>query len=247
MKGAKPARCVLTFHRVVDVPERDHDISWPSFSRVLDMIEDEVTTELFLGQDNGGRVVLTFDDGSTDHAEVGRTLTERNLSGIFFVPAGLLGSEGSLTEDQLGELHGQSHIVGSHGFHNIRFDGLTPAELRREVRSSKERLEEVIGATVAYLAPPGGSEHPLLSQELEQSGYSAARSVRWGIYHSEADRWRIPCVPVTELTIARGWVERVLTDWSLPWAMRTVWGAKELLPANARSAVRASIHRRERR
>ncbi len=136
--------------------------------------------------------------------------------------------------------------IGSHGFHNIRFDGLAPAELRREVRSSKERLEEVIGATVAYLAPPGGSEHPLLTQELGESGYSAARSVRWGIYRSEADRWRIPSVPVTELTIARGWVERVLTDWSLPWTMRAVWSAKELLPANARSAARAWSHRRTR-
>ena len=57
-----------TVHRVVDVPERDHDISWPSFFRVLDMIDDEVTTELRLGQDSGRGVVLTFDDGSTDHA-----------------------------------------------------------------------------------------------------------------------------------------------------------------------------------
>ena len=89
-----------------------------------------------------------------------------------------------MTEDQLCGLHAEGHVIGSHGFHNIRFDGLAPAELRREVRSSKERLEEVIGATVAYLAPPGGSEHPLLTQELGESGYSAARSVRWGIYRS---------------------------------------------------------------
>jgi peptidoglycan/xylan/chitin deacetylase (PgdA/CDA1 family) len=247
MRSAKPARCVLTFHRVVDVHERDHDISWPSFFRVLDMIEDEVTTELRLGQDSGRSVVLTVDDGSADHAEVGRALAERHLPGIFFVPAGLLGSEGFLTEDQMRELHAQGHMIGSHGFHNVRFEDLAPAELRQEVRGSKQRLQEVLGATVTYLAPPGGSEHPLLAQELEESGYSAARSVRWGIHRSEADRWRIPCVPVTELTIARGWVERVLADWSLPLAMRAVWGAKELFPANVRSVVRAWSHRGARR
>jgi peptidoglycan/xylan/chitin deacetylase (PgdA/CDA1 family) len=243
MRSGEPSRCVLTLHRVIDRPSRDHDVSWASFIRVLDTIDDDVTTDLRLRPDSGRSVVLTFDDGSVDHAEVGRALAERQLSGIFFVPAGTVGTTGCLTEGQLRELRATGHVIGSHGFHNIRFDGLTPAELTVEVRGSKTRLQEILGEDVRYLAPPGGSEHPLLVKELEQGGFNAARSVRWGMHRSDDERWRIPCIPVTELTISRGWVQRALAAWHLPLAMRFAWAAKELLPTNARSSVRAWSHR----
>jgi hypothetical protein len=243
MKSKTAACCVLTFHRIVDECKRSHDISWPSFCRVLDAIEVDVATELRLRPNSGRWVVLTFDDGTVDHAEVGRALAERHLPGIFFVPAGMVGSRGFLMEDQLRELSAAGHVIGSHGFHNVRFESLTEAELSQEVRGSKARLQDILGVPVTYLAPPGGSKHPSLVKELHESRFSAARSVRWGIYGSEADRWRIPCIPVTELTISRGWVERVLTTWRLPPSMRVVWSAKELLPGDARSAVHAWSHR----
>ena len=244
---SSPERCVLMFHRIVEACERDHDVSWPSFLHVLDIIQDAVTTELDLNPSGGKAVVLTFDDGTFDHAAAGSALAARQLPGIFFVPAGLLGSGGFLTEAQICDLHAEGHVIGSHGFHNIRFDNLTPSELHQEVRGSKDRLEDVLGTAVAYLAPPGGSNHTLLVKELKESGFSAARSVRWGIHNRDADRWRIPCIPVTELTVSRGWVKRVLTRWSLPWTMRAVWGAKEFLPPDARSTVRAWTHRGSRR
>jgi hypothetical protein len=243
MRRVEPSRCVLTLHRVVDSPTRDHDVSWASFMGLLDAINDKVTTDLRLQRDSGRSVVLTFDDGSIDHAEVGRALVERRLSGIFFVPARSVGAPGCLTESHLNELRTAGHVIGSHGFRNVRFDGLTPAELTEEVRGSKARLEEIIGGDVTYLAPPGGSEHPSLATELEHNGFSAARSVRWGIYRSSVDRWRIPCIPVTEFTISRGWVHGALAAWRVPVAMRLIWTAKELLPANARSTVRGWAHR----
>lgn len=243
MKSTQPARCVLTFHRIVNTLERDHDVSWASFLRILETIKEEITTELRLRPDTGRGVVLTFDDGSHDHAAVGRALAERQVSGIFFVPAGKIGSGGFLNEDELRELHAEGHIIGSHGFRNISLNGLAPSELRQELRDSKERLQNLLGTAIGYLSPPGGSNHPLLVKELEESGFSAARSMRWGVHRTEADRWRIPCIPVTELTISRGWVERVLARWRLPVAMRAVWEVKELLPADTRSAVRSWSHR----
>ena len=243
MKSTQAARCVLTFHRIVDRVERDHDVSWPSFLRILDTIRDRITTDLRLRPETGREVVLTFDDGSPDHAAVGRELAVRQVAGIFFVPAGMIGSRGFLNEGELHELHAEGHIIGSHGFNNIRLSGLLPSELRQELRGSRERLQNLLGTTIGYLSTPGGSNHPLLAKELEESGFSAARSMRWGVHRREADRWRIPCIPVTELTISRGWVERVLAGWRLPVPMRVVWGVKELLPPDARSAVRSWSHR----
>lgn len=229
--------CVLTLHRVVKAPERPHDISWDSLHRLLDVVS-HVTAELELSSDVQRSVAITLDDGTRDHAEVGELLETRSLRGIFFVPPSALGRRGFLTESQLGELRRQGHEIGSHGLNNVRFDRLSSAQLRRELRVSKERLEDVIQRDVRYLAPPGGSNHPDLVKELQESGYRAARCVRWGIHDSPAQRWRIPSIPVTEFTISRGWVNRVLATWQLPWTMEFIWFGKELLPIRTRSRVR---------
>jgi peptidoglycan/xylan/chitin deacetylase (PgdA/CDA1 family) len=243
MSARGPALCVLAFHRVVDVRERDHDVSWPSFEHLLDLIEDEVTSDLHLTKGAGRGVVLSFDDGTEDHARVGAALAERGLRGLFFVPAGLVGSHGFLSDDGVRQLAAQYHTIGSHGLSNVRLDGLEPSALRREVQGSTAKLQNVIGTEVAYFSPVGGSEHPLLTEELERAGCTASRSMRWGIHRSEAERWRIPCVPVTELTIGRGWVEAALGQFALPRTMRVVGTAKNLIPAGPRTTIRGWSHR----
>lgn len=244
-QGESSSRCVLMFHRIVDVHERDHDVSWPSFFRALRAIRNDVTTNLRLS-DPGACVVLTFDDGTSDHAQVGQVLADQGLQAIFFVPAGVIGLAGFLARDEVCGLHERGHVVGSHGLRNIRLTGLSVPELRREVRESKQLLDEIVGSAPTYFSPPGGSDHPLLIDELAKNGFVASRSVRWGVHRSEADRWHIPCIPVTEFTVSRGWVEHVLTRWSLPLSMRSVWVAKEHLPV-IRSVARALSHRGRRR
>ena len=236
------ARCVLVFHRVVDVPQRDHDISWASLSRTLESIGSGVSGDLRVPFE-AREVVLTFDDGTSDHERVGEVLSELGLRGIFFVPAALIGEAGFLTPGALGKLSAQGHVVGSHGFTNIRLDRLGSADLRHELVSSKRRLQEILGTDVTLFAPPGGSEHRLLVTELRAAGYDASRSVRWGIYRSAAQRWRIPCVPVTEVTVSRGWVAYALANWKLPLTMRALGAGRALVPLRARPAARSFAHR----
>jgi hypothetical protein len=97
---------------------------------------------------------------------------------------------------------------------------------------------------VSYFAPTGGSHHPQLAEELRRAGYTASRSTRWGIYRPGSERFDIPCVPVTELTIARGWVAAAVERRQLPLAMRATYAAKRLLPDGARTSVRGWTHRR---
>lgn len=241
MSGAgDDARCVLMFHRIVDACERDHDVSWESFTRLLDRL-GEATRELTL--DHGPAAVLTFDDGTADHAAVGERLAERGTPGVFFVSAGKLDPPAYLDEGGVAQLAGLGHEIGSHGIDHVRLERLSSTELRHELEASKERLGSLAGEEVRYFAPPGGSDHPQLVAELQRCGYLASRSTRWGIYRASVERWRIPCVPVTELTIRRGWVAAALERFALPPAMRAVGTAKNLLPAGPRSAIRSWSHR----
>jgi peptidoglycan/xylan/chitin deacetylase (PgdA/CDA1 family) len=165
------------------------------------------------------------------------------MRGIFFVSAGKLGAPGYLGESEVRSLSAAGHAIGSHGFSHVRLELLDPAGLSREVAGSRDRLQEIVGGPISSFAPPGGSRHPLLPRELERSGYTSCRSMRWGIHRSRDEWLDIPCVPVTELTIARGWVSRALARRRLPWSMRATYRTKELLPAGARVAVRRRVAR----
>jgi hypothetical protein len=165
------------------------------------------------------------------------------MAGIFFVPAGKVGTRGRLSLQQVLELHGLGHIVGSHTFSDLSLrEGMPDQEIQRELRDSKAFLEDAVGSDVSYFAPPGGVGCRWLSRELERYGYQASRSMVWGIYRSLGMRWTIPCVPVTEFTLARGWVGTALSAHGLPLAMRSMWVIKSLVPGLARGLARKMLH-----
>jgi peptidoglycan/xylan/chitin deacetylase (PgdA/CDA1 family) len=226
--------CILTFHRVLDERERDHDVTTRSFRALLTDLHDARRHD----------TVLTFDDGTADHLWVAEELASRGLSGFFFITSGKLGSPGYLAEPDLASLVALGHAIGSHGASHVRLERLDRAELRHELRASRNRLNVLTGAEITAFAAPGGSRHPQLEAELVRSGYTASRSMRWGVHHGDAEEFDLPCIPVTELTIARGWVLDAVARGQLPWTMRGIYRAKTLLPERAQAAARRRSHRR---
>jgi peptidoglycan/xylan/chitin deacetylase (PgdA/CDA1 family) len=240
----KPRRgqCVLTLHRVVASPELDHDLSLSAFLALLDGIGSQgvaVSASLARPEREPGSVVLTLDDATADHRRVAEELASRGLSALFFVPVSSLGAESRLGPSDVQRLVEIGHVVGSHSLDHRRLETMDPAELVRQVTESRIRLEALTGTPVDVFAPPGGSDHPFLARVLEDAGYSASRSTRWGFYESSEARWRVPCLPVTEFTWRRGWIERAIAEWRRPPAMWAVWQMKRGLPQRALVRLRA--------
>jgi len=239
MKGC----CVLTFHRVVSELERDHDVSWPSFRSLLDRLaatDAPLTSELRRPLD--GALALTFDDGSEDHLRVAEELATRNLRALFFIPSGCIGGRAALTADAVRRLVALGHAVGSHARDHAPLRHLTRRELRAQVEESKDRLEDVVAARVSTFAPPGGIGHIALVDELERAGYEASRTTSWGFYRSPDDHWRISCLPVTEFTLRRGWIDAAVAGWSVPPSMRVAAAVRRVLPAPAAARLRGRLH-----
>jgi peptidoglycan/xylan/chitin deacetylase (PgdA/CDA1 family) len=235
--------CVLTFHRIVAEPERDHDVSRRSFETLLDRLAATgtgFTTELDRPLDHA--LALTFDDGSADHLEVAEALAARDVSALFFVPSASLDHPNKLTADGCRRLVALRHTVGSHAREHSPLAGLTHAELRAQVEESKAQLEDVTGTSVSIFAPPGGIGHPGLEAELERAGYRASRATSWGFYRSSEQRWHVPCVPVTEFTLRRGWIDAAVARWSLPAAMRVSSAVRRIVPAPAAARLRGRLH-----
>lgn len=236
--------CVLAFHRVVDTVERDHDLAWPTFLTLLDGLAAagaRFSTTLPGTPETRGAVVLTFDDGTPDHERVGRELADRKIGAIFFVSAGLVGADGFLGSNAVRELAASGHVVGSHGLTHRRLDRCSEAEVEQEVHRSREVLQAMGGQDVTMYAPAGGIVIDGLRARLEAAGYQAARTMRWGIHADPAERWSIPSLPVTELTVSRGWIASAARHGRLPATMVALRTAKDVLPDDARSRLRGVL------
>ena len=80
---------VLTFHRVVDRLEQDHDLTWDSFRRLADSVSASITD---LESPSSARAIaMTFDDGTEDHLRAAQELQRRALPAVFFIPAADIG------------------------------------------------------------------------------------------------------------------------------------------------------------
>jgi hypothetical protein len=240
--------CILGFHRIVGKRQADHDVTWSSFKGLLEEVRRSprsVSIALDV-EPVEPTVILTFDDATVDHLEVARFLAQLRVRAIFFVPAGKLGGPGYLTGTALKEVVAMGHVIGSHAFSHVPLDLIEPTQLPRELRGSREVLEDIVQTTVTWFAPPGGITPRSLPAELERSGYRVSRSMIWGIRRPGADPWQLPCVPVTEFTLRAGWVDHALRSFELPLTMRFAWRVKELLPTSVALRARTIIHRQGR-
>lgn len=104
-------------------------------------------------------VVLTFDDAYRDFYDiVFPILREKNLKATVFVITQFVGGERYVTWDQLKQL-GDSGLVlvGDHSLNHLYLSKLSSEELRNQIVSSKDILEQRLGKAVKYFAYPYGS------------------------------------------------------------------------------------------
>lgn len=194
---------ILVYHRIVAGPAGDvHEVPEDRFGRQLDALaalgagrEDGPLLRL----PNGRGVILSFDDATADHLGAAARLEERGWRGLFFVPAGRIGEPGRLTASDLRDLASRGHVLGAHGLTHRRFDRLPEPELDVELADARTRLSDLVGAPVAWLAPPGGLCPPGLAERAARHGYRAVRTVRWG-YAAEPLTGLLPALPVLSRT-----------------------------------------------
>lgn len=139
-------------------------------------------------------VAVTFDDGFADVAQVAAPiLAAHGVPGAAFVAPALLSGAGPdlregvdrsyaptrpfLTWDEVRALHGVGWTIGSHSLTHPRLSELGESESLRQLRGSKQALEDFLGVAVDLLAYPYGTAHTVSVRDQRlaaQCGYRAA-------------------------------------------------------------------------
>jgi peptidoglycan/xylan/chitin deacetylase (PgdA/CDA1 family) len=136
---------------------------------------------------------VTFDDAYRSVADVVPMLERLGVRATIFACSGYArqgspllipelaertgGDPGNLATmpfEQLRELAARGVEIGSHTISHPHLPQLADAELRRELRESRECLEDELGRPCRYLAYPFGEDDERVHAAARDAGYSAA-------------------------------------------------------------------------
>lgn len=172
---------VLTYHDIASAQERElrgfpgptaarYKLDPERFERHLDAIAGTGVSVGLVGAKP--HAALTFDDGGASAMLAADALERRGWRGHFFVTTARVGTSGFLSAEQVRELAGRGHDVGSHSHSHPTYMGaLSSGELAAEWAASRDALREITGASPRSAAVPGGFLSTDVIGEAARAGY----------------------------------------------------------------------------
>lgn len=142
------------------------------------------------GQVPPKHVLLTFDDGYDDlYTEMFPFFAQLGFTALVFLVAGQIGASNIwdqknglrarnlLNLDQIREMQKYGIAFGSHTMTHPHLPDVSDADLIREVRESKHRLEDLLGVEISSFAYPYGGVDRRVRSAVVDAGYKQAFTI----------------------------------------------------------------------
>ncbi|WP_094811888.1 polysaccharide deacetylase family protein [Bordetella genomosp. 12] len=178
------------------------------------------------GQASGKVFGVTFDDGYRNVLENAAPVLEAlGFTGTnYFVAHQLDGSNvwdaakgipysGLMSADEMRQWHAAGNEVGSHTLDHVHLPQLPAEEARRQIRQSKEELEQILGAPVTAFCYPYGDHGPEHMAMAREAGYENATLTVRGLARSSDDLFGLPRVTVSRSTHLLRFLQKTLTPY----------------------------------
>jgi peptidoglycan/xylan/chitin deacetylase (PgdA/CDA1 family) len=192
----------------------------------------ELAERVRRGEELDGDLVITFDDGYADNAELAAPVLKRyGLPATFYVATRFIDSETQvpwdvsagirsrwMTREQVRALHEAGHEIGAHTRTHCDLGVVPEEEGVAEIAGSAQDIQEWVGVAPKHFAVPYGRDFPALPRisaiAREKLGFETVTLCRGGLLNPaiDAPAWeRIPISPVAYLS-PYGWLFDVFRD-----------------------------------
>jgi peptidoglycan/xylan/chitin deacetylase (PgdA/CDA1 family) len=229
---------VVAFHSIT--PERSDGAlrcSVKDFERYCAFFANHMRTETFAAligrlrghQPLGGELVITFDDGYADNAELAAPVLERwSLPATFFVATGFMESQQQAFWDrdaglesrwmswqQVVQLAKMGHEIGAHTVAHADLGAVSLPETESELRRARDEIQARIGTAPIHFAVPFGRAFAALEQAISIAtnlGYKSLSLCRGGIVTRDTNPMLLERWPVTpgQYLSPYGWLVDVI-------------------------------------
>jgi len=223
-QGAQRVVPILLYHRVVRsssaAARSPFSVTEHEFDEHLSLLRDSGARPVTVGElvalrrfagDGGvapGTVVVTFDDGYRDFAEVALPLLERHhVPCSLYVVSDFVGGTSSWTSDPAplmdwSELRALADSaagveIGAHSARHLELDTAPADVAREEIVGSRATLEERLGQAVDSFAYPFGHHHKRVRQAVIDAGYRSACAVKNQLSPADDDPYSLARVTIT--------------------------------------------------
>ena len=112
-------------------------------------------------------VALTFDDGPCDHTRpILDVLRRYRVPATFFVT----GTRAQMRPSDVRAIVSEGHVVGSAGWEDVPFTGMTDRDLEDDITRANRLLEDLTGKAVRLVRPPQGDYDERVVSILDAHG-----------------------------------------------------------------------------
>lgn len=134
-------------------------------------------TQFLNGEINNRSIMLTFDDGYKDFYENAFPILKRyRIKATVFVVSDFMENPGQeyMTAQQIKEIQKFGIEIGSHSVSHPNLTNANSEELEKQLRFSKQKIEELVGQQVISFAYPSGQYNDQVVAATKDAGYKFA-------------------------------------------------------------------------
>jgi peptidoglycan/xylan/chitin deacetylase (PgdA/CDA1 family) len=153
--------------------------------------------------DRDARIVgVTFDDGFSDFLDVLDLLSAHNARATLYLPTSYLDTPGRkdgpwLSWAEVARVPRELVEIGSHAHAHRPLDVLRRADVRHEVRHSRQQLAERIGSEPVSFCYPNGYSSRSVRHAVSAAGYANACILGHRLADPDGDPYAVPRLQVT--------------------------------------------------
>ena len=224
-------RRVLMYHSISQHKQSDKDVyslSQQDFAQHVELLHELHKTEnskiVKLDSTDRSGITITFDDGYRDTLTIAaQTLADKKLPFTVFVSSTNITSGNSifLNRQELIELSNISGAtIGSHGHAHTHLAKMPPQDVTRDLKHSKDWLEQIVQKPVTTLSYPHGSYNNDVVRIASEIGFEFAATSKWGVFEVGLKKLEIPRIDIWSQDSRKVLQQKLLGQWD--WIARLV-------------------------